>query len=719
MHLFRQLLIAWLAVLVSAALPGVAHARATPHIDAALVTDTKAPSSGGTVKIAIRMTPERGWHGYWTNPGDSGLPVTVEWKAPDGVRFGDLRHPAPTLLDILGIASYVHEGPFSLVATASIPKGLANGTLLPITAKLNWLACSDTLCVPESASLETTLRVGDGTRDAEGAATLRRAAAALPAPLAGATYARVGRQWIITIPEASGINPAKARLYPTEDGWFQPGQAQSIALTDGSLRISVPASGSAPSGLFDGVISDGRRAYSIRAKAAPARTAPTDSTEAETLSALPASDAEQPLKVAAKNGPVPGPGETPSLTGGSNSSSSTAWLLLTSLIGAILGGMLLNLMPCVFPILSLKALGLARSGADRVEVRREGLGYVAGSVVTTSLLGAVLLGLRAAGQEIGWSFQLQSPLVVLALLLLTSAIALNLAGLFEFRLPALNIGRSKRTGPTGGFATGGLAALIATPCSGPFMAGALGAALVLPAAAALAVFAGLGLGMAMPFVALAWLPALQKRLPKPGPWMERLRKILALPMFATALALAWVLGRQTGVDGMALGIGVAVVAGAALWWAGHRQRSGAVAWPALAPIAIILGAVLVTGLPTAQPAAATDPEGSLREPFSRKRLAELRAAGTPVFVDFTADWCLTCKVNEKVAINTEPVAAAFKRHQVVMLTGDWTTGDPEITRFLVEHGRNSIPYYQYYAPGKEGRVLPQLLTADFLAQLPA
>lgn len=710
-------LIAWMAILLSASFPGIAHAQfapqASPHIEAELFSETRAPKPGERVRIAIRMTPERGWHGYWINPGDSGLPVSVEWKAPAGVRFGELRHPAPTLLDILGIASYVHEGPFTLLTTMTVPDGLESGAALPITARLNWLACSDTLCVPESASLSTTLRVGDGAPDAQSAVIVRQAAAALPAPLSDATIARGGEQWIIDIPGASGIAPARTRLYPAGDGWFAAAAEQTIERTDAGLRVSVAALEGNPKEAFSGVISDGRSAYAFDARIrAGGQVAAVDVGEAlqSATDDEPSGSPADAARTAATPGAAPA-AVIPAFP-------AAPGLLLTSLVGAVIGGLLLNLMPCVFPILSLKALSLARSGADRTEARREGLGYAAGSMATAMLLGGILIALKAAGQEVGWSFQLQSPAIVLLLFVLTSVIALNLAGLFEFRLPALAVGRSARSGWAGGFATGALAALIATPCSGPFMAGALGAALILPPAAALAIFAGLGLGMAIPFLAIAWIPALQKRMPKPGAWMETLRRILALPMLATALALSWVLGRQTGVDGMTVGIAVAVVVGAAFWWFGHRQRSGARAWPALVPVAVALGVVLTAGLPVAQPAAATAAGDALHQPFSREKLAELRAAGTPVFVDFTADWCLTCKVNEKVAIETEAVQTAFQEAGVVTLTGDWTRGDPEITRFLADHGRNSIPFYLYYPPGGPGKVLPQLLSAEYLASLP-
>ena len=328
----------------------------------------------------------------------------------------------------------------------------------------------------------------------------------------------------------------------------------------------------------------------------------------------------------------------------------------------------------------------------------------AGAVAACLALGGLLLALRAGGAAAGWAFQLQDPRVILLLLLLVTAIALNLAGLY--RLPVLANGGEAR----GAFATGALAAFVATPCTGPFLGFALGAALVLPAWAALAVFAGLGLGLAFPFLALGFVPALRRRLPTPGPWMGRFQRILSVPMFATALGLAWILGRQSGVDGMALGLGAALLLGLALWWLGRGHRWGP--WAAIA-LAVLAPLPLVRTV-AAAPAAA----GELgAEPFSETRLAELRAGGTPVFVYFTADWCLTCKVNERAAIGQSEVAAAFRERGIRVLVGDWTRGEPTIGRFLERHGRSGVPLYLWYAPRREPEILPQILTVGRLTGL--
>lgn len=683
------------------------------HIEASLAFDTRMPKPGGSVTLAIGMKPESGWHGYWTNPGAAGLPVEADWDVPTGVTVSSLRHPAPHLLDVQGIASYVHDGPFTLLATMKVPHSLAQGTALPVEVALSWLVCSDTLCVPERATLSARLEIGSGAPDASGARIVAAAQRAMPKPLGGVTLTRDGEDWVFASPSVARGN---YRLFPEQEGWFDAAAQQTVSRDGDGVSLRIPAAGPAPGNAFRGVLASGTKSYVVSASpvasswaGAQTSTQSAVTSGAETLTQPeqePSPKMVEPVGVT-ENGSTP-PSPTKAVSGD---------VLRIALMGALLGGLLLNLMPCVFPILSLKALSLAKSGGDPRAARVEGAGYAAGVILTALLLGALLIGLRAIGMEIGWSFQLQSPGVILVLLVLTGAIALNLAGLFELPMPAFAARGSQTGGFLGAFSTGALAAFIAMPCSGPFMAGALGAALVLPAPLALAVFAMLGLGMALPFLAVAFVPAAQRRLPKPGAWMDTLRKVLSLPMFATALALAWLLGRQTGVNGMALGLAVLSLFAVSLWWYGLRQRRGFAGWMTLVPATLALAGVLAVGIPEVPSGATTRGEiagGQLHEAFSTARLAELRAAGTPVFVDFTADWCLVCKVNERMAINTDATQQAFAEAGVVTLTGDWTRQDPEITAYLADHGRNSIPFYQFYAPGEAADVLPQVLTQQIL-----
>jgi thiol:disulfide interchange protein len=393
--------------------------------------------------------------------------------------------------------------------------------------------------------------------------------------------------------------------------------------------------------------------------------------------------------------------------------------LWTLVLGALVGGLLLNIMPCVFPILSLKALSLARAGesegANEGGARAEGLAYTAGVVLACVALGGVMLGLRAAGEQVGWAFQLQEPGVVVALLVLAAAITANFAGMFELPALSVNMGGER----AGAFATGLLAAFVATPCTGPFMAAALGAALLLPVPQALLLFALLGLGLALPFLLLGFVPPLRRMLPKPGAWMERFRHIMAIPMGLTALALVWLTaqlgGRPFGGIALVLVVGVLI----ALFAVGRLQRAGKMAWPAFALVTAPFLAFAVIALPSVYAAKGAEAKDSILNPaaFSRTALAKARASGKPVFVWFTADWCVTCKVNEAAAIERESVREAFEQAGVVTMVGDWTVRDPEITAFLTEQGAAGVPLYLWYAPGAATpEQLPQVLTPELLAQ---
>jgi len=369
----------------------------------------------------------------------------------------------------------------------------------------------------------------------------------------------------------------------------------------------------------------------------------------------------------------------------------------------------LNLMPCVFPILALKALHLAKSGGDERQARRDALAYAAGAVVGTGALGALLLAIRAGGSAAGWAFQLQDPRTTIVLLLLATAITLNLLRTFELPVLAGEHGRG------GSFGTGALAAFVATPCAGPFLGAALGTALLLPIYGSFAVFAALGLGLAIPFLIIAFAPALRKRLPKPGPWMVRLQRFLAIPMAATAVACLWLLYRQAGAAAFVAGVLAAVILTILLLWTGWAQRKGkAIGWAALAAALLATGAA-ATQVPRQPQAAARVPLGA--EAWSEAAMAKYRAEGRPMFVYFTADWCLTCKANEAAAIEREAVREAFDKADVKVLVGDWTNGDPAITRFLEDRGRAGVPLYLWYAPGKaEPEELPQILTPGMLVE---
>ncbi|MDX3901653.1 MAG: protein-disulfide reductase DsbD family protein [Sphingobium sp.] len=664
----------WAASAQASPAPAGAFGGGAPHIAARLVAESATPAPGGTVTIAFAMKPGQGWHGYWENPGDAGLGMTVDWTLPTGARVGALRYPVPETLLISGLMNYVYEGPYAVLATLSVPATARPGDRLPIRARANWLACTRQVCVPESGDLTLDLRIGDGRVAPADRATFDSWRARLPRPLGvRATYAVEGGGLRVSIPYPAGAAADDLYLFPLSEG-FASYAAPQKAVRDGDRILIETQAGKGATGPVTAVLRTGdHRGFLLTASPGPVAPA------------------------SARDG--------------------AAAATLLALGGAILGGLLLNIMPCVFPILGLKALSLAKAGGDERTVRREALAYAAGVILACLALGGLLLALRGAGLAAGWAFQLQDPRIILLLLLLVTGIALNLAGLFD--LPAFGGGQglAGKGGLFGAFWTGALVAFVATPCTGPFMGVAMGAALVLPVVAALAVFAGLGLGLALPFVLLAYVPALRRRLPKPGAWMGRVQKILSLPMFVTALGLAWLLGQQRGVPGMTLGLALTLGAGLALWWLGQRQRIGRGGW-AVAGIVLLLFSIAGTLLlPAERPAVAAASEQGAAIPFDEAKLASLRAANTPVFLYFTADWCLTCKANEAAAIDRAETAAALDKGGVTVMVGDWTSADPAITRFLEARGRSGVPLYLWYAPGKDARVLPQILTPATLVAL--
>lgn len=619
-----RLLLLWLAVMLA----GPVLAQAPTNITPQLIAEHGTPAPGSATTLALLMTPKPTWHGYWKNGGDAGFGLQIEWDLPDGVTVAPFAYPVPEPLVLFDLMNHVYKKPYALLAQVKVADSVAPGTDLSFSGKAFWLACTDEVCVPEEAMIAVKLIAG--TRGAAVQADPRFDGwrAALP-PLLDRTgrWERKGDKLRVAIPLPESVALASPHLFVATANLVDYRAPQSFSRNGDWLVIEAKAKGTA-------------------------------SGPAEALLRL---EGARGLEVKLTPGAVPAAGKPLMMTARGIDWTLFGW----ALGGAVLGGLLLNLMPCVFPILSLKALSLARAGGDAREAKVEALAYLAGAVSVALALGGVLLALRAGGAEIGWAFQLQNPWSVFALLLLTLAITANLLGWFE--LPSFGGGDAltRAGGAKGGFATGALAAFVATPCSGPFMGAALGATLALPVAAALPIFGGLGLGLALPFVGIAYSPALRSRLPKPGAWMVTFRKWLAVPMALTALGLTWLLWQQVAVDGTS---------------------------------------------PSAIAAQATSA-------YSPEKLAAARTSGKPVFVNFTADWCITCKVNEQTSLSNSDVQAAFDKAGVVQLTGDWTNGDPVITRALAEQGRNSLPLYLWYAPGADApEVLPQILTPAALIE---
>lgn len=648
-NMLRQLLVLLALLFV----PAIAHARG---IEPRLVAEGPAPP-GGEVELAIHMRTNPGWHGYWLNPGDAGLPMDVKWQLPPDFSAGPLRYPVPTRLEIGGLMNYVYERDYAVLVRLHVP-AVASGTI-PIRAQARWLACTDKICVPEQGQLALDLPVGTGTPNRAEFDAWRQQ---IPQPLVSVGhFAAKGGKLRVAIPLPASVAVGEPYLFPITDNALDYEAPQSFRRAGDWLVAELQPNGSPAQ--FDGVLAlgDGRG-----------------------------------LEFHAVPGAVP-EGSSPLGLGW----SAVLWAVL----GAIAGGILLNLMPCVFPILALKALHLAKAGGEAQHARGDALAYAAGAIIGTGALGAVLLAIRAAGAKAGWAFQLQDPRTIMLLLLLAIAITANLLGLFE--LPVLG-GRAQ---PAGSFGTGALAAFVATPCAGPFLGAALGTALLLPAIGSVTVFAALGFGLGLPFLLVGFVPALQNKLPKPGAWMQRLQRFLAIPMAASAVAALWLLYRQAGEQALLIGATLCVALLFAAFEAGRRQRRGkGGAWGgAVAGLALLAAGI---ALMPKQSGASHAVAGA--EPWSEARVVSYIAQRKPVFVYFTADWCLSCKVNEAAAIDRSEVRDSFKRAGVKVLAGDWTNGDPAITRFLDSRGRAGVPLYLWYAPGRSPEELPQVLTPAML-----
>jgi len=686
-----------LLLLAALLMPSAASAQAggaflsqgEPHIRRSLLAETATPAPGTTVTLAILMRPDKGWHGYWENPGDAGVGMTVDWNAPTGVAIGAFRYPAPERLVISGLMNHVYEHDYAVLLDVAVPAGLAKGTPIAIRGKAQWLACTDSICVPEQGEIATTLTIGDGAISPADRARFDGFRAKLPRPLdQQARYAVTGDRLAIAVPY-----PAAA---PIGEPWF-------FALTKHRVRYAKPQMVRRVGDLL--VI-----------ETAVAADAATGGTIDGVLAVTP----DVSLRIKAISGTVPAGGEVIGKTGEGVPSGEVKLADVLLVLGAaFLGGLILNIMPCVFPILSLKAISLAKAGGDERQVRNEALAYTGGILLTCLALGALMLAIRAGGTQIGWAFQLQDPRVIALLIILMVAITLNLLGTFEIATVSMGQDKAGQGGLAGAFWTGALAAFVATPCTGPFMGAAMGAALVLPWPVALTVFAGLGLGLASPFIALSWIPALRRMMPRPGNWMTTFRRIMAIPMALTVLALLWLLSRQLGMGGIALGVALTAMTSVALILFGRRQHAGqGVNW-AMGGIAIVLlGTAAIAAPPLVRSDKVATGEGVAGVPFNEAKLAALRQANKPVFLYFTADWCLTCKVNEANAIDTDAVREAFKKGSVETMVGDWTNADPAISRFLEANGRSGVPLYLYYAPSAaQPQILPQVLTPGTLTAL--
>ncbi len=698
-----------IAAAFALAAPALAQPVRTQNVETELVSARAAIAPGETFTLVMRQKIRADWHTYWVNSGDSGEQTRLEWTLPAGFEAGPLLHPAPQV-EVLGpIVTYVHEGEVLYPIAIRAPAGAKPGTTAKLSVYVTWLVC-DEICVPEEGTFDLSVPVrAEGADDPRGAKLAAEAIAALPQSLTplGFTLSTDGQIRVAFPQKTDEANPItdavnagrirKAVYFPYSQSLIDHAAPQKVTLANGQVQVET-----APSLSFnkDNVEGAGLLTAEIQDNGAW--------TSRAFMFGNPPGEGPLPTMVAAI---WAGEAPPPSNQSGAPAAPAGGMGLLTAIALALIGGVILNVMPCVFPVLSIKALSLA-DAAQAGTAKRHGVIFFAGVMATFLALAGVLIALKAAGAAVGWGFQLQEPVMIAALALLFFAIGLNLIGAFEIGGGVQNVGASLagRAGDAGAFFTGALAVIAATPCTAPLMAGALGWAATQPPAAALAVFAALGVGFAAPFTALSFAPALHKRLPKPGPWMERARQVLAFPMFGAAVWLVWVLAVQTGSMGTVALLSLFVALGFFVW--AGRQGTG---WRIAGAIFLIATAAIVWRPLTTVDAGARGEVAAGEEVWSPARVADLQAAGTPVFVNFTAAWCVTCKANEAVALSRPAVKQAFADNGVAYLKADWTARDSVIADALASHGRNGVPLYLYYAPGEATPVvLPQLLSEDIL-----
>lgn len=653
------------------------HARSTLHAEQTGV----AP--GGTVRVALHQVLEPGWHVYWKNPGDSGLPLEAIWSLPQGAGASDFDYPVPERIEIGPLVNYGHEGSPTFIAAITAPAGAAIGSSIDVGLEATWLICAE-ICVPETGAFSMALPVvADPSPDGAAEAIFAAADGNAPRPASAAFRTMDGALAL----EVAGIGDSDgAYFFPEADSIIAPSAAQKYERFDGLVRLTMPVQKDVAAPLKGVIVVEsagGRRGYAIEANADDSIASPSGS-RSSAATRPPASVASLPAL----------------------------------LLAAFVGGAILNLMPCVFPILFVKAASFASGGADNRQMRRQGLLYGAGVIVTFAALGAVLMALRAAGEGLGWGFHLQSPVVVALSAYVLFLVGLNFSGAFSIGAGLQNIGAgavASANGDAAAFLTGVLAVFVAAPCVGPFLTAPIGAAAVLPAAAGMAIFIVLALGLALPYVALAFSPGLARRLPRPGPWMERFRQTLAFPVFGAAAYFLWVLSAQTGSAGLALAlVGFVLIGFATSLWEWGREAG----WARPAAIATTLAAVVLIGLLRPAPATAAKSGYSFAETiaFDATDIERRRAAGEAIFIDFTAAWCVTCQVNKLTVLSSKKVIDAFNAAGVTFAVADWTNRDDAIAEALAGFGANGVPLYVYYPKGGDAVLLPQPLTeASILA----
>jgi thiol:disulfide interchange protein/DsbC/DsbD-like thiol-disulfide interchange protein len=660
------------------------------HVAASLSSETRNIVPGRALEVALRQQIEPGWHTYWSNPGDSGLPTTIEWLLPRGFTAGPISWPTPERFTVGPVVGYGYEKEVLLPVTIDVPADLQQGSDVTISAHVSWLACSD-ICIPEEAELRLSVPVGTVPEpDPYSAQAFAAARARIPRSNPFLTTATSTNEEItLRVATGDARNLQDVSFLPADADVIDDGAPQSVVGdSDGLvLRLKRDITNPPPVALNGFLVFRDRAAQAGGSSGALSISVPID--------------------------PV-----APGFHGGVG--------LLAALLLALAGGIILNLMPCVLPVLSIKVLALVQhSQSTPRETRLHGIVYAVGVLVSFAMIAGALIGLRAAGAEIGWGFQLQSPIFVTLMIYLLFAVGLNLSGVFSVGNGIVGVGNglASRQGYVGSFFTGTLTTLVATPCTAPFMAAAVGYAVTQPWYVALGVLEAIGLGLALPYLVVAFSPRARRLLPRPGIWMLRLKEILAFPVYGTAVWLMYVLFQQTGASGATASLAGLVLIAFAAWLynavysSEGRSRNWGVGLAASAAAGAFALLTFVDDGGPSRPSTSTATESLDWQPFSQAKLDGLRAEGRPVFIDFTAAWCITCKVNERLALADPSVRQAFADGGVAALRADWTRQDAGITRILAANGRAGVPLYLFYpkpagtGEPKQPITLPQLLTA--------
>ncbi len=667
-----------LAAALLSAIPAYAETVAkTDQVRAELLAEHTTVAPGDTVWLGLQMDIKAGWHTYWRTTGDSGFVTSLTWTLPPGVTASDIAWPTPEREKFGELVNYGYDTQTVLLTEVRIAPDTPQGDVV-IKGEASWLVCAD-LCIPQDGTFELPLKIAANAPKTNSAAGATIAAWRDKVPVEAPWPVKATRSGnaIDLVFKAGAVKDVV--FLPFDNGLIVNAAAQTIATKGDDVTLTLKADkGSEQIGDVKGV-----------------------------------------LKVTDTNGVVRGYAFATPLTWTAGGQGGEELSIALALVFAFLGGLVLNVMPCVLPVLTMKAMSFTRPGITPHELRRDGLAYTAGVMAAFTGLVGLLLGLRAAGSAVGWGFQLQSPIFVAVLAYVMLALGLNLSGVFQINGP-MNAGDSltRKSGATGAFFTGLLAVLVATPCTAPFMGAAVGFAFTQSPFTTIVIFEALALGLALPFLLLSFIPGLAKKMPKPGTWMERVKQVLAFPMYATAAWLVWVMAQQLDAIGLGAAFAGVVTLGFAAWLWGVAQVSaerGARWSTAFAVIMMLATAGFVYMLgerPATAVAQNSDTGGLAGEPYNAAKIAAWQAEGRPVFIDFTAAWCLTCIVNERAALASADVIAAFKAKNVVYVKADWTNRNAEISAALRALGRDGVPLYAFYPPGGAApQILPQILTS--------